>query len=1252
MVPVDESPEQSAEAALNVVAPLSCPGPLTWSEQAHPTAADTPTADDLFGYAVALDGDTAVVGAVFDDDGGTDAGSAYVYTRSGITWTLQQKLVASDGAGGDNFGVSVAINGDSIVVGAFLEDHVGTGLDAGAAYVFTRNGAVWTQQQKLIASDGADGDRFGVDVAISSDTVVVGAYLDDNGLETTAGSAYVFTRSGTVWTEQQKLTASDGLADDQFGISVAIEGDTSAIGSRQDDTLAGVNAGSAYVFTRSGTSWTEQQKLTASDGGLGDNLGYTIELSGNTVIVASIADDNAGGTDAGSAYVFTRSGTVWSEQQKLTATDGAASDFFGTSLAIQGDTVIVGSSADDIDGVGTNAGSAYVYRRCNGVWTEDRKLFASDGASADEFGRSAAIDGDTVVISAGLDDTASGADAGSIYVFTSAASCPITVLPNNNSNSPNQRAPNTNFRWGRSVYLITAAELAAAGYNSGASPTMIGWTYLAGGTAGASAPLAIYMENTADTTNNKSTTWATAITGMTTVHNTTTSLPSTAGPFNVTFSGGSAFTYTGGGIYIAFDWGQYTGTLSTTASISCTQTLPGGLKGAQSDSAAPTTLTASNFRPETRLNGTASVNDAAVTEVYSYGELPLGAVPAQSIKAVITNNSGVPLFNLPVTLNVTGADTFSDVQVIPKIASCGGQAVVTFASFTPASLGSNTITVTIPADDVTANDSKSKPLNITSFDYSYKYPGSASNGGAGFTGGDGTVVSKFTTTTTLPITGVKLEFFAVSGTTYKVAIYGDNTFNPGTPSTTPLYVDASNRGVAATGPVTITLPGSVAVGPGDFYVGIQQSNTTNANLSFDIEVPIRSGSFFLDTPNPPDAWADFSPASNFKLNIGVTFGVPTPTSTSTNTPTDTPTPTATATDTPTDTPTATASDTPTPTPTASMSGEVTYGNPASTTTKFISNAAVTGNGSPNVFATTAAPGGTAGQYTLTGFGAGNYTIGVTKTTGQNGISSSDAARIAQHVAGTLLISTSRQLIAADVTNNGSISSTDAAQIARFVTSLGPPIGLTNQWRFFVPSVTEPTFPIGASPTTRSYTDPIGVQTGQDYIGILVGEVTGNWNPTAARPVGLVDSGHWTLDITDIGPERGIAVKLASVAASTGKEIVVPVNVEGIADKNVISYEFDLRFDPSVMQPILDAADVKGTISRGLSVVTNATEPGLLRVVVYGAYPIDGDGVLLNLRFAAIGGVGSISDLKFENLMFNEGEPRVIVTNGKVELAGL
>jgi hypothetical protein len=281
-------------------------------------------------------------------------------------------------------------------------------------------------------------------------------------------------------------------------------------------------------------------------------------------------------------------------------------------------------------------------------------------------------------------------------------------------------------------------------------------------------------------------------------------------------------------------------------------------------------LTTSNFRPETRFSSTTQ-NDNALSEVYSFGELPVGLVPAQQIKASVANKGALPQTNVPVTLNVTGTDTFTNMQTVASMAACTGTGTVTFAGFTPAAIGSDTITASVPADDVNSNNSKSHQLNITSLSYSYKYPGTTSAGGAGFTGGTGAVAAKFTISAANAVTDVKLEFFGTSATTYKVAIYPDSGF--GTPSTTASYVDATDRTVSAAGPVTITLPSPVAVAAGNFYVGIQQTNTTNMNYAFDNEAPIRSGAFFAGAV-PPTSWTDFAPGTNFKLNIGCILQTP------------------------------------------------------------------------------------------------------------------------------------------------------------------------------------------------------------------------------------------------------------------------------------------------------------------------------------------------------------------------------------------
>lgn len=362
------------------------------------------------------------------------------------------------------------------------------------------------------------------------------------------------------------------------------------------------------------------------------------------------------------------------------------------------------------------------------------------------------------------------------------------------------------------------------------------------------------------------------------------------------------------------------------------------------------------------------------------------------------------------------------------------------------------------------------------------------------------------------------------------------------------------------------------------------------------------------------------------------------------TPTNTPTPTSTATPSATSTLTATATNTSTPTPsstgTPSIRGTVTYGN-AAAPPKFVSNVSITGSGSPNVFATSAAPGGNAGQYTLTGFGSGAYTVSLSKTTGQNGVTSNDAARVAQHVAGVLAFNTDNQRVSADASANNTISSNDAALIAAFAAGLGTPIGIANQWRFYVSP--GPTFPVGPSATFRTYSSVTGDLTGEDFVGLLIGDVTGNWTPSAARSADARQSTDERIF------ESEIRVEIPEASSDAEKEIILPLNVERIADKNVISYEFDLRYDPNVIQPLTEPIVVTGTVSRGLTVVTNELEPGLLRVIAYGPMPIQADGVLLNLRFATVGASGLMSPLSLERIMFNEGEPGAIVVDGRIQL---
>jgi hypothetical protein len=335
---------------------------------------------------------------------------------------------------------------------------------------------------------------------------------------------------------------------------------------------------------------------------------------------------------------------------------------------------------------------------------------------------------------------------------------------------------------------------------------------------------------------------------------------------------------------------------------------------------------------------------------------------------------------------------------------------------------------------------------------------------------------------------------------------------------------------------------------------------------------------------------------------------------------------------------------PTPENNFEVSGTVTYGN-AATAPKYISDVTVLGTGSPDVQTTTYPQGVLGGQYTLTGFGWGSYSISLSKTNGVNGINSLDAARIAQNVTGTHYFTNDNQFVAADVTGNGVVSSQDAAKIAQWVVGLpSSPPNLIGTWKFFLPP--GPTFPVGASAGNRTYFSVSNNVSGADYIGLLIGETTGNWNSYAARPLGPPE--RTTRENNSIG---NILVDLPEIQAS-GQDIVIPVVAHGIADKQIISFEFDLRYDPSVIQPSAHPADVRRTVSRGLSVVANPNEPGLLRVAVYGAFPIEADGVLLNLHFTSVGAPGKASPITFDRIMFNEGESETRVTDGRVNLSDL
>ncbi|TWT41910.1 hypothetical protein RAS1_30340 [Phycisphaerae bacterium RAS1] len=398
-----------------------------WSQQTYLKASNT-GAGDVFGYpAVAVSGDTVVIGAPGEDSNATGvngdqnnnsangSGAAYVFIRSGTTWSQQAYLKASNTGTSDSFGDAVAIAGDTIVVWASGEDSSATGVNgnqadnsasnSGAVYVFVRSAGAWSQQVYLKASNTDSGDRFGYALAVSGDTLVVGAPGEDsnasglNGNQNDnsasgSGAAYVFIRdAGGVWSQQAYVKASNTGTSDSFGASVAMSGDTLVVGARNEDSNAmGIDgdqndnsaedSGAAYVFDRSGTTWSQEAYLKASNTGAGDQFGISAAMSdGRVVVGAWWEDSNATGiggdqadnnaADSGAAYGFVRdAGGVWSQQAYLKASNTGANDYFGFSVGVSGDTVVVGAWQEDSNATGVNgnqadnsaslAGAAYV----------------------------------------------------------------------------------------------------------------------------------------------------------------------------------------------------------------------------------------------------------------------------------------------------------------------------------------------------------------------------------------------------------------------------------------------------------------------------------------------------------------------------------------------------------------------------------------------------------------------------------------------------------------------------------------------------------------------------------------------------------------------------------------------------------------------------------------------------------------------------------------------------------------------------
>ncbi len=444
-------------------------------------------ADDQFGFSVAIstDGNTLAVGSTAESSNATGinsvqtdnsanfSGAVYIYTRDNTGWNQQAYIKASNTESGDFFGYSVALaaDGDTLAVGAYLESSNATGIDgvqdnnsatgSGAVYIFTRSGASWSQQAYVKASNTEVDDRFGASVALTADgnTLAVGATdedsnataIDGNDSDNSAsgsGAVYIFTRTGSSWSQQAYIKASNTGALDDFGISVALaaDGNTLAVGAQleasnatgvdgnQSDNSA-VDSGAVYVFTRSGTSWSQQAYLKASNTGAGDRFGYVVDLAddGNTLAVGARLEDSSATSidgnqadnlagESGAVYVFTRSGANWSQQAYIKASNAEAGDFFSSSLdlAADGNTLAVGASREDSNTSGINgdsannsaivSGAVYLFTRDGGGnWTEQAYIKSSNTDANDQFGIDIALSTDGDILAVGAYNEASNA---------------------------------------------------------------------------------------------------------------------------------------------------------------------------------------------------------------------------------------------------------------------------------------------------------------------------------------------------------------------------------------------------------------------------------------------------------------------------------------------------------------------------------------------------------------------------------------------------------------------------------------------------------------------------------------------------------------------------------------------------------------------------------------------------------------------------------------------------------------------------
>jgi hypothetical protein len=369
-----------------------------------------------YGRSVSISGNFAVVGYYLDDTNGPGSGSAIIYEFDGTEWHLSEKLTPSDAEIGDHFGFSVSISGNNVLVGSYKNDEFGS--NAGSAYVFTYDGEYWTETQKLFSNDSSPGDQFGFSVSISDTTAIIGSNGDDDeGLN--SGSAYIFSVIDDVWFQTEKLSANDGEENDEFGFDVSISENYVMISAPYKDQLtSGLLSGKVYLFERSDNSWTHINSFESDQSGVNDSFGQKISLSDDFALIGA-SGNNSNGSESGTVYVYQRHINKWSHSSNLYAFDGSPGDLFGSSIAIHNDRAIVGAYRDDDNG--SSSGSAYLFRFDGNKWNNENKFNASDPQTGAWFGFAVSISDNNSLISAIYDNTPNG--DGAVYAYNKSLVC-------------------------------------------------------------------------------------------------------------------------------------------------------------------------------------------------------------------------------------------------------------------------------------------------------------------------------------------------------------------------------------------------------------------------------------------------------------------------------------------------------------------------------------------------------------------------------------------------------------------------------------------------------------------------------------------------------------------------------------------------------------------------------------------------------------------------------------------------------------